>query len=105
MNEESINNIHISKEIKKKEEEKTPEEKIKSKNYEYVYGEMFKDAENCLLKYMKENDIPFSRIKKLESYYRECVNRMYEIIQKNLKKEEIERIFLEEAKKFFEKVV
>jgi ParB/RepB/Spo0J family partition protein len=90
----------------KKKKERTPEEKFNKKieSYKYFYGEEFDSMNNILIKYMKDHDIPFERVQKLQAYYRECNREAWKFSQEKLskeEKEELNRIFYNIADKFF----
>jgi hypothetical protein len=90
----------------KKKKERTPEEKFNKKieSYKYFYGEEFDSMNVILIKYMKDHDIPFERVQKLQAYYRECNREAWKISQEKLskeEKEELNRIFYNIAEKFF----
>jgi ParB/RepB/Spo0J family partition protein len=93
------------KEVRRKKE-KTPEEKFNKKieSYKYFYGEEFDSMNAILIKYMKDHDIPFERVQKLQAYYRECNREAWKISQEKLSKEEKEELnkrFYNIAEKFF----
>jgi ParB/RepB/Spo0J family partition protein len=93
------------KEVRRKKE-KTPEEKFNKKieSYKYFYGEEFDSMNEILIKYMKDHDIPFERVQKLQAYYRECNREAWKISQEKLSKEEKEELnkrFYNIAEKFF----
>jgi hypothetical protein len=113
-----ISRIPKQEEVKEKEEEykkklkekrkkeKTPEEKFNKKieSYKYFYGEEFDSMNAILIKYMKDHDIPFERVQKLQAYYRECNREAWEFSQEKLSKEEKEELnkrFYNIADKFF----
>jgi hypothetical protein len=90
----------------KKKKERTPEEKFNKKieSYKYFYGEEFDSMNNILIKYMKDHNIPFERVQKLQAYYRECNREAWKFSQEKLskeEKEELNRIFYNIAEKFF----
>jgi hypothetical protein len=110
--EKPISRIPTQEEVKEKikevrrKKEKTPEEKFNKKieSYKYFYGEEFDSMNNILIKYMKDHDIPFERVQKLQAYYRECNREAWKISQEKLskeEKEELNRIFYNIADKFF----
>jgi predicted transcriptional regulator len=116
--EKPISRIPTQEEVKEKEEEykkklkekkkkeKTPEEKFNKKieSYKYFYGEEFDSMNAILIKYMKDHNIPFERVQKLQAYYRECNREAWKFSQEKLskeEKEELNRIFYNIAEKFF----
>jgi len=95
-----------AKEVKRKKKEKTPKEKFNKKieSYRYFYGEEFDSMNAILIKYMKEHNIPFERVQKLQAYYRECNREAWKFSQGKLskeEKEELNRRFYDIADKFF----
>jgi len=116
--EKPISRIPTQEEVKEKEEEykkklkekkkkeRTPEEKFNKKieSYKYFYGEEFDSMNAILIKYMKDHNIPFERVQKLQAYYRECNREAWKFSQEKLskeEKEELNRIFYNIAEKFF----